>query len=130
MDTDSLTQLNAGDESVAPQKAKQQGIVAFRSGNYAEAVRMFTIALKAEANSHTLLSNRAAAYQSMGNYELALQDARQCILLQPTWLKGTEHASYGILLDQWNEYCFVDRTLSRGASFDGVTALSRGLACL
>jgi Flp pilus assembly protein TadD len=48
-------------------EAKQQGNAAFRSGDFATAVRCYTVALTAGAN-HQLLSNRSASYLALGDY--------------------------------------------------------------
>jgi tetratricopeptide (TPR) repeat protein len=59
-------------------EAKSQGNAAFRSGNFDEAVRCYSVALAAGAN-HQVLSNRSASYLALGHYtEVRMLVARTC----------------------------------------------------
>jgi stress-induced-phosphoprotein 1 len=67
---------------------KAQGNAAFQSGNFEEAVKLFTQAIELNPNDHVFFSNRSGAYASLKNYEKALEDATTCVNLRPNWAKG------------------------------------------
>ena len=67
--------------------AKEAGNAAFKSGDYAEAVTQFTLAIEADPTP-VLYSNRSAAYAKQEKYKEALLDANKCIDLKPDWAKG------------------------------------------
>ena len=56
--------------------------------DFAKAVQHLTEATKLRPNLKELWSNRAFAWSALGRHEDALADARQCMLLAPTFSKG------------------------------------------
>ncbi|GAB5356959.1 hypothetical protein AAMO2058_000332900 [Amorphochlora amoebiformis] len=73
-------------------RAKAQGTSDFKSGNYAEAVATYTKALQCDPDNKTfnipVLSNRAAAYMRLREYEKAVEDLHTVIEDQPENLKA------------------------------------------
>ena len=69
--------------------AKKLGNAALQAKKYDEAIGHYTDAIALDGSQHTFYSNRAAAYQSKGDYENALADAEKCVSLNPTWAKDT-----------------------------------------
>lgn len=67
---------------------KAQGTKAFTSGNYPEAIELYTKAIEIDGNNHVLYSNRSAAKASLQDYEGALEDANKTVELNPNWSKG------------------------------------------
>merc|ERR1719238_1316252 len=61
---------------------KDSATEAFKSQDYEKAVDDLTSAIKLD------FSNRSVAYTAMQMYEKALEDADECVRLQPTWAKG------------------------------------------
>jgi len=66
---------------------KQQGNTFFSQGNYVEAIKFYTKAIEQQKN-HIYYSNRAACHTALGEYQKAIEDADQCISLDPKWAKG------------------------------------------
>ncbi|CAL5432718.1 unnamed protein product [Camellia sinensis] len=69
-------------------EAKAKGNAAFSAGNYADAIRHFTVAINLAPDNHVLYSNRSAAYASLHQYSDALPDAEKTVQLKPDWSKG------------------------------------------
>ncbi|KAL6949956.1 Hsp90 cochaperone [Hanseniaspora vineae] len=68
---------------------KSQGNEAFKAKDYSKAVEFFTKAIEAsDEPNHVLLSNRSACNVLLKNYPDSLQDAQECVKLQPSWAKG------------------------------------------
>ncbi|NXX22002.1 TTC31 protein, partial [Podargus strigoides] len=65
-----------------------RGIEAAQGGYYAEAVRVFTRAMRLNPREHRLFGNRSYCYEKLGRYEEALRDAQASLRLQPGWPKG------------------------------------------
>ncbi len=69
----------------APEKLLKIGQELYRQDKYDEALEAFDAAEKASNGSTlTLLDNRAATYEKLGNLQAALVDARYMIKWQPT----------------------------------------------
>ncbi len=66
---------------------KLKGGAAFKQGNFMEAIELYSQAIDIEP-THVLYSNRSACQCSLGNYSEALDDAKKCTELNPTWAKG------------------------------------------
>lgn len=68
---------------------KAEGNAAFSAKDFTKAVELFSKAIEvSESPNHVLYSNRSGAYSSLKNFESALQDAEQCIKINPSWPKG------------------------------------------
>ena len=67
---------------------KNKGNTAFSSGKFQEAVDLFTEAIALDSKNAVLFSNRSAAWASLKEYQGALKDAEEAIILRPDWPKG------------------------------------------
>ena len=63
---------------------------------------MYTQATIENPTDHTVLGNRAAAYQNLNKFELAEADADKCIELKPDWSKGYQRK--GMALHSMQKY--------------------------
>ncbi|VVU95196.1 Tetratricopeptide repeat [seawater metagenome] len=70
------------------EQLKNLGNEQFKEGNFKNAIEFFEQAIVSDPDNHILYSNRSAAYLSLGNGDLALQDAEKCIELNEDWIKG------------------------------------------
>ena len=66
---------------------KTQGNAAFSSGDYENAIKLFTQAIELDTTNHVLYSNRSAAFANQKNYKMALQDALKTTELKNDWAK-------------------------------------------
>lgn len=66
---------------------KDKGNAALSAGNFDEAIKYYTDAIKLDPQNHVLYSNRSAAHAKASNYEQALQDAEETIKIKPDWGK-------------------------------------------
>lgn len=62
---------------------KEQGNVAYKAGQYSEAVHLYTQAVDEEPTNAMFLNNRSMAYFQLGKYQEALMDAQRANLLAP-----------------------------------------------
>ena len=67
---------------------KEVAIDDFKGENYERAVKHLTVALSLDEKSHVLYSNRCTAYIALESYDKAMEDADECVRLQPSWAKG------------------------------------------
>ncbi|KAF3904372.1 hypothetical protein AA313_de0210204 [Arthrobotrys entomopaga] len=88
MDVDNDITLNdtpAAAESVPvnAEACKDLGNEYFKQKKYPSAIAEYTKAISADSNNATYFNNRAAAFMSNGDYQMALEDSREAIKLQP-----------------------------------------------
>ncbi|GFT94259.1 hypothetical protein NPIL_274991 [Nephila pilipes] len=67
---------------------KDQGNSALNAGNFDEAIRFYSEAIKIDPSNHVLYSNRSAANCKAAKYQDALKDAEKTIELKPDFVKG------------------------------------------
>ncbi|KAG8828716.1 hypothetical protein FRC19_000104 [Serendipita sp. 401] len=70
------------DKSVEADRLKEQGNVAFKAGRYDEAVTRYTDAIALVSSQAAYYGNRAAAYISLKQFRLALEDCQKAKSLQ------------------------------------------------
>lgn len=73
---------------MAIETLKEVAIDDFKSEHYERAIKHLTVAISLDEKSHLLFSNRCTAYIAMERYDKAMEDADECIRLQPNWAKG------------------------------------------
>ena len=76
---------------------KKKGNDALSAGKEKEAVEHYSSAIALDPTNHVFFSNRSAAYCKLEQYEKALEDAEECIKLNPTWSK----VSLGLSAGHW-----------------------------
>ncbi len=70
------------------EQARQEGNELFKAGKFPEAIQKYSDAMKRNPKDHVPYSNRAACYQKLMEWQLALKDAETSIEMEPTFVKG------------------------------------------
>jgi len=81
----------ADEAYISPEKAveaRAEGNALFKEGKFVEALAKYEEAMKRNPKDHVPYSNRAACYQKLMEWQLALKDADTCVAMEPTFLKG------------------------------------------
>jgi len=121
-----FSQMPDSAEEAAAQAAalKDEGNVKFKAGDYAAAVELYAKSLEINNQQHLVFSNRSAAYLKLGKADAALQDAEQCVELEPKWAKGySRHAAALQELKRWDEAVATCKAGLASSSGDGLTKM-------
>lgn len=66
----------------------REGNTAFKNGDYKNAIIKYGEAIAIDPSNHTYWSNRSASYAGLDMWEEARDDARQCITVDKSFVKG------------------------------------------
>jgi len=84
--------------------ARQEGNELFKSGSFVEAIKKYEEAMKRNPKDHVPYSNRAACYQKLMEWQLALKDAETSIAMEPKFVKGwSRKASVHTFLKEYHK---------------------------
>ncbi|KAH0794649.1 Stress-induced-phosphoprotein 1 [Histomonas meleagridis] len=75
-------------------KAKKEGNEFFEKGQYPEAIKCYTEAIKRAPNNHSLYTSRAVAYSKLGEIPLAIKDCERAIEINPKYAKAFIRMAY------------------------------------
>lgn len=70
------------------EQEKEKGNEFFRKGQFAEAVKCYSEAIKRNPGDAKIYSNRAACYTKLAAFDLGLKDCEKCLELEPDFVKG------------------------------------------
>ncbi|KAI0643694.1 putative stress-induced protein STI1 [Trametes meyenii] len=104
---------------------KDAGNKAFQAKNYDQAIELFSKAIEIDPSNHVLWSNRSAAHAGKKQWAAALDDAEQCVKINPTWSKG--YARKGAALHGERKYDEAIQAYEAGLKIEDSPALRKGL---
>ena len=71
---------------------------------YAKAIDKYNEAMKRNPKDHVPYSNRAACYQKLMEWQLALKDAETCVTMDPKFVKGwSRKAAIHLFLKEYHK---------------------------
>lgn len=109
---------------MSAEEYKAQGNKHFAAKEFDKAIEQFSLAIDAsDAPNHVLYSNRSACYASLKDFSKALDDAQQCVSINPSWAKGYNRvgaAQYG--LGQLDE---AKNSYSKALELDPANAMAK-----
>merc|ERR1719198_1141635 len=86
------------------EQARQEGNELFKAGKFPEAIAKYSDAMKRNPKDHVPYSNRAACYQKLMEWQLALKDAETSIAMEPTFVKGwSRKAGVHVFLKEYHK---------------------------
>ncbi|KAG8956655.1 Hsp90 cochaperone [Tulasnella sp. 424] len=104
---------------------KDQGNKAFAAKDYNKAIELFSQAIDLDKTNHVLYSNRSAAKAGLKDWAGALQDAEECVKINPKWAKG--YARKGAALHGSRRYDDAISAYEAGIAVEDSPALQKGL---
>ncbi|XP_047459383.1 tetratricopeptide repeat protein 31 isoform X2 [Mugil cephalus] len=94
----------------------EKGIKLVQEGQYAQAVSMFTEAIKCDPKDYRFFGNRSYCYYCLEQYPQALEDAERSIQLSPDWPKG--HFRKGSALMGMKRYSEAEKAMEQVLKLD------------
>ena len=85
------------------------------------------VALSLDEKSHVLYSNRCTAYIALDQYDKAMEDADECVRLQPSWAKG--YLRRGSVFFRMNQLERAEQVLKEGLELDPTNDALKKVRC-
>lgn len=95
---------------------KELGNKAFAAQDFDEAIKEYSSAISLDPKNHVFFSNRSASYASKKQYTEAIADAKQCIKLEPSFIKGYYRLASAQI--EMNDLDGVTTTCKQGMNVD------------
>lgn len=106
--TDTMTKKSAS--------LTEKGIKLVQEGQYAQAVSMFTEAIRCDPKDYRFFGNRSYCYYCLEQYPQALADAERSIQMAPDWPKG--HFRKGSALMGMKRYSEAEKAMEQVLKLD------------
>ncbi|KAF8450887.1 activator of Hsp70 and Hsp90 chaperone [Boletus edulis BED1] len=131
-DAGTLAKLQATEKAIAeaehqayvdPAKsatAREEGNAAFKAGQFADAVKLYTESIKRDPSDARGYNNRAAAYMKLLALAEALKDANEAIKVDPSFVKA--HVRKASILHAMRDYSKALEALQVASSADTANA--------
>ncbi|KAH0839602.1 activator of Hsp70 and Hsp90 chaperone [Lanmaoa asiatica] len=100
--------------------AREEGNVAFKAGDFAGAVKLYTESIKRDPSDARGYNNRAAAYMKLMAFTEALKDANESIKVDPSFVKA--HIRKASILHSMREYSKALEALQVASTADTANA--------
>lgn len=111
-------------DPVKGEEAREAGNVSFKAGQYADAVKHYTEAVKRLPTDPKALNNRAAAYTKLLAMPEALRDAESAIKIDPTFIKA--YIRKALAQQAMKELTAAIETLQKAKDMDTEKKVSEG----
>jgi len=98
------------------EEERVKGNECFSKGEFPNAVKHYTEALKRNPDDAKIYSNRAAAYSKLMEFNLALKDCDKCVELSPDFIKG--HLRKGHVCIALKNYSKAEEAFQRALAID------------
>jgi tetratricopeptide (TPR) repeat protein len=93
------------------------GNKAFAAKQYDQAIQHYTKAILYDASNHIYFSNRSACYAGLRQWDKAVRDAKECIRLDPSFVKG--YYRLALALKEQSDYTTAIHVLRQGLAAAG-----------
>lgn len=95
---------------------KKLGNEAFAKRDFDTAIKFYSDAIKRDLKNHVFFSNRSASYAGKEEWKSAIEDAKECIKLDPSFLKGYYRlATAQVAMKDWDG---ATATIKQGLNLD------------
>lgn len=108
--------LSPGERLDRCERFKAQGNTAFAANEFVKANKFYSFAISFNNTNHVLFSNRSACFFNVGQHRRALADARHCVALNKSWVKGYFRVAAALLA--LDEYAECDAVIKAGLALD------------
>lgn len=107
---------NMSREEKKPEEYKELGNEAFAKQDFTKAIEYYTKAIELDSKNHVFFSNRSASYAGTKDWTKAVEDAKECIRLNPQFVKGYYRLATAQL--EMEEYDLAQATIKQGLTLD------------
>lgn len=103
-------------EKKTAEEYKALGNEAFSKKDFKTAIELYTKAILQEPSNHIFFSNRSASHAGLHEWESAIKDAKECIRLNPDFIKGYYRLATAQL--ESKDFDAAEATIKQGLGLD------------
>eukprot|EP00934_Nitzschia_sp_Nitz4_P004799 Nitzschia sp. Nitz4//scaffold110_size71422//65582//66435//NITZ4_005886-RA/size71422-augustus-gene-0.17-mRNA-1//-1//CDS//3329533125//4789//frame0 len=92
------------------------GNAAFAKQEFETAIAQYTKAIQMDSKNHVFFSNRSASHAGLKNWDKAVEDAKECVRLNPQFMKGYYRLATAQL--ELEEYDAATATIKQGLALE------------